>query len=186
MDVLTLAISIGVLLFIVRGAWRGLTGELAPLVGIIAFCGILFFAYDPLRQVIVSSFPGNTERASTFYSVLSLVLLASLIFLILTAMIRRVGIWIIPQPFNAILGGIFGALKAVLLISLFASVSSIIRGCVDSSSEKLESHSGTRAMLQFWQEKFFPALTTILTRTSATPQQSAINQTEKEHCNGEL
>ena len=148
-----LAVSLAVifLFFILRGAWRGLTGELAPLAGIAACLGVVFFAYGPLRATLASTLTGLDGQAHTFYAAVTVAVIGGILFLVVAQLIKRVGEVLVPQPFNAILGALIGAGKVFLIASLIAGVVSVAREKAEKALSEQGENPLTAAALTFWQ-----------------------------------
>lgn len=142
------------LFFILRGAWRGLTGEIAPLLGIAACLGVLFFGYAPLRSMLAGAFPGLDAQAHTFYAAVAIAILGGGLFLLVARLVKQVGESLVPQPFNAILGALIGALKVFLVVSLVGGVCHVVRDWTDDLLAKREGNPLAAAAFDFWRERF--------------------------------
>lgn len=108
------------LFFALRGAWRGLSGELSPLIALAIGIGFAWFSYHPIRNVFTGSgLPGDS---ATFYAAL-LVLVATLsLFIGLRLLLRKALKIVIAQPFDAMLGAFLGSLKVIILASIITGV----------------------------------------------------------------
>lgn len=162
MNSITLAILLALLFFTLHGAWRGLSGELAPLAGIIVCCGVLAFTYAPLRSGFVHLFPTVEVQALSFWAGLCSVFLGGGAFLLTATLVKRIGMWVIPQPFNAILGGAVGALKVILLVGLIAGGVNVFRDWVDGLTEQAERNPISVAGVRFWTDQFPVSIATLL------------------------
>lgn len=154
MNTLTTVLAVILLLFVLRGAWRGLTGELAPLVGLIACGGILWFGYAPLHTALAQALPNLEEKACVFYSALAITVVGFVVFFILACLVKRVGAWVVPQPFNAVLGGLIGGAKAVLMISVAAGLVALVQDRLDGFCGQSEQNPVSAAAIRFWNNQF--------------------------------
>ncbi len=154
MDTISLVIGGIGLVFILRGAWRGFGGELAPLVGLVACAGVLWFAYPPLHSALGTALPSLEAKACVFYAATITALIGFGLFFLVAKLVRSfVGV-IFPQPFNAILGAGVGAAKAVLLISVVAGLISVAQDRLAGIRERTEANPVSSAAAHFWSERF--------------------------------
>lgn len=154
MDTVTAVIAVVFALFVVRGAWRGFGGELAPLVGLLACAGTLWFGYPPLRAALAAALPTLEPGASVFYSAVAAALAGLTVFFVVAFLLRRAVGLIFPQPFNAILGALVGAAKAVLLISVAAGVLSVAQERFSGLRARSEENPVSAAAARFWASRF--------------------------------
>ena len=148
---LSVALALVFLFFILRGAWRWLTGELAPLAGIAACLGVVFCAYGPLRSTLAATLTGLDAQAHTFYAAVTVAVVGGILFLVVAKLVKHVGEVLIPQPFNAILGALIGAGKVFLIASLIAGVVSVTREKAQKALSEQGENPLTAAALTFWQ-----------------------------------
>jgi uncharacterized membrane protein required for colicin V production len=175
MDLPTTIISILLVIFIIRGAIRGFSGELAPLIGIIAFIGSLWYGYSPLQRLVQQNFPSLDAGTLVFYSAILTTIGATLSFWILTLNFKRIFKTILPQPFNAILGALIGVVKVVTIASVVGGLITIAQERFATLREQSEQNPFTAIVAQFWVQRFqaidFSALAVPTDATSATPSQ---------------
>lgn len=139
----------------VRGAFRGLTGEVAQLLGMVAFVGVFFFGHAPLSEQLAKVFPGLEPQAHAFYAALGVMLLGGGVFFAVAGVTRRVGECVCPQPFNAILGALLGGAKMVLIVSLVAGTIGAANDWIRGLREAPRSENPISvAALDFWEERF--------------------------------
>lgn len=178
-DMITTICVVVLLLFILRGAWRGLTGELAPLAGLVACGGIIWFGYTPLKALLGTRFTTLQPDAQTFYAALAILLLGGTAFFLVAKLIKKIGEWVVPQPFNAILGALIGGAKAFVLISLVMGSLQVIKEKVNKTFQASEENPVSAAALTFWKDQFLPDLTGdsiiphLTTSEKTEPEQSA-------------
>lgn len=156
-DIVTTVCAVVLLLFVLRGAWRGITGELAPLAGLVACGGILWFGYTPLKALLATRFAIQPD-ALTFYAALGILFLGGTAFFLVGHLIRKIGEWVIPQPFNAILGALIGGAKAVVIIGLVMGSIQVIKDKINKTFEASEENPVSAAALTFWKDRFLPDL----------------------------
>lgn len=154
MDTVTAVIVLVSLLFVLRGAWRGLSGELAPLVGLVACVGTLWFGYPPLRAAVASSLPTLEAKACVFYSAVGAAGAGLVAFFAVALLLRRVVAFIFPQPFDALLGAAVGAAKAVLLISVAAGLVTVAQDRLAGVRARTEGNPVSAAAARFWADRF--------------------------------
>lgn len=154
MDTVTAVIVVVCALFVLRGAWRGFGGELAPLVGLVACAGTLWFGYPPLRAALAAALPALESGACIFYSAVAAALVGLTVFFLVAFLLRRALGVIFPQPFNAILGALVGAAKAVLLISVVAGVLSVAQERFSGLRARSEENPVSAAAAHFWSARF--------------------------------
>lgn len=154
MDTVTAAIAIVLSLFVVRGAWRGFGGELAPLAGVVACAGTLWFGYPPLRAALAAALPALEAKACVFYSAVAAAFAGLVVFFAVAFLLRRFVGLIFPQPFNAILGALVGVAKAVLLVSVAAGVLSVAQDRLSGLRVRSEGNPVSAAAARFWAARF--------------------------------
>jgi len=154
MDAISAAIGILLLVFVLRGAWRGLGGELAPLAGIVAFGGTLWFGYPPLHEALADALPSLEPQAAIFYAATAICALGCTVFFVIATLLRKVVSIIFPQPFNSILGALVGACKAFVLVSVLSTLLSIAQNGFFGLRSLSEENPVTSSVAQFWKERF--------------------------------
>lgn len=154
MDTLGTVLLIFVALSALRGAWRGLSGEMAPLVGLVAGGGILWFGYAPARAALTRLVPGVEAGAAAFYAALAIAVGAMIVFLIVAKLAKHVGALIIPQPFDAIIGAVVGAAKVILLASVVAGLWGMAADRAHGLALGAERHPVATAARAFWANRF--------------------------------
>lgn len=153
MDALTIAVAVVLLFFALRGAWHGLSGELAPLVGLVVCGGTLWFGYRPIHTLAASLVTEQAAGSAAFYSALGVVVAGMALFLVVSRLTRGVLAFIVPQPFNAILGCLIGAAKGFFLVSVAASVAWMVRERAERFQHLRENNPVVSAAEAFWAEQ---------------------------------
>lgn len=153
MDIFAAIIVILFVFFILRGAWRGFSGELAPLAGIIVCIGILWYGYSPIHAALKSAFPSLDPGATLFYSAIAVTVAGCLGFLIVSLLIRKLFSLILPQPFNALLGALIGAVKVGLFISIIGGLFTMGKTRLQEVRNESERNPFTAMAVQFWSDR---------------------------------
>ncbi|MEG1552530.1 MAG: CvpA family protein [Kiritimatiellia bacterium] len=154
MDGLTVAILLTVAFFSLRGAFRGLSGELAPLIGLIAGAGALWFGYPPLNIALAKALPTLDSQACIFYAAIVAAIAGLVLFFILATLVQKVGAWIVPQPFNALLGALIGAAKIILFVSVIGGICAVATDRLKGLRKSTKESPLTLAIADFWSTRF--------------------------------
>ena len=155
MDTLTAGIAVFTLLFVLRGAWRGFSGELAPLAGLVACGGVIWFGYAPIHLAVARL--GVESGAAVFYSALGIVVAGCVVFFIVARLVKGVVRLILPQPFDGILGAAIGAAKAILIVSVAAGIAEVTRERMAGLLDAQERNPITAAAGRFWAARLTDA-----------------------------
>lgn len=153
MDILSTLIVILLVFFTLRGAFRGFSGELAPLVGLISCIGILWYGYQPIQKALIASFPQWDATACSFYAAIVVAICGGLFFLIVSRLIRKLVSCILPQPFDAILGALTGAVKVFFFISIIGGLFTMGKNQVQAFREASERNPFLAVVSQFWMDQ---------------------------------
>ncbi len=166
------------ILLVLRGAYRGLSGELAHLVGLCACIGTIWMGFDPVQRSF-AFIPQLDGRSTTFYATLFIFLVGAIVFFIVAKLINRIGELIIPQPFNAIFGALIGGAKALLFISIIAGTIMLIHDKVKSIERHDAEAPASKILFECWDTIIFPGLT-----FGATAHEAITPPTGTEKSNG--
>lgn len=115
------ALACALLFFTLRGAWRGFSGEISPIVSLAIGVTFAWFSFHPLRILLLDR-AGLAADSAIYYAALVVLVLALMLFVGLRFLLKKALKIVIAQPFDAILGGLLGGLKIVVLVSLFSAV----------------------------------------------------------------
>lgn len=154
MDLVTTIIVVLFVIFVLRGAWRGLSGELAPFVGLLAFIGTLWYGYPHLPSLLKQSFTTMDASACTFYAALIATIGACISYAIIAKLVRTIVGMIIPQPFNAIIGALVGGLKVVVIVSVIGGLLTVAQDRFRTLREQSEQNPFAAVVAQFWINRF--------------------------------
>ena len=113
----------GVAFLVVRGFVRGCSGELGRLVGTLAAAGIGYFGFGAIARLVLSAqlFNGNPYAGRLIVFILMAVLCLAVWFglsHLLTDALQLA----IAQPFDAILGGMIGGVKAFVVVAALCTL----------------------------------------------------------------
>ncbi len=152
MNIIALITLIVLLFFVIRGAFRGFSGEMANVVGLAACIGTFWFAYQPVNKSL-SYIPQIAPEATGFYATLIVFIVGAVLFFVISKIVNRIGALIIPQPFNAILGAIAGGAKAILFISIVAGSVMAIRDHIKKPDGLEASVPPLKTIFKSWDDK---------------------------------
>lgn len=127
---------------VVRGFLRGCSGELGFLIGIAAAAAVLIFEGGPVENII-RSLPIVRESAFACQVLTLTVMLVVCVsvWLLVGHLFSRLIKLAVSQPLDAILGGVLGTVKVLLLICILCVI-----GLISSRGEG----KGTAGFLQKW------------------------------------
>lgn len=151
---LNLILAVVLVGFSLVGAIRGFAGELAPLVAALVSGIALWFGQPYLRDGVLALFPNLPPNAVVFYTAIFAVVIAIVLFFFVSKFTKHLGQWIIPQPFNAILGFLIGGGKAFLLISVIAGAITASKDHIQSLQETTKESAIANAAAAFWAARF--------------------------------
>lgn len=152
MDILNLVIIGVICIFAIIGAFRGLSGELATILASTLSAVLLWFGAPLLRQTVFYIAPNLPHKESICYIAIAAIILALIAYFTLKMLFQKIVQWAVQQPYDAILGAIFGGAKAYLLISIIAGLISASDGKVDVSTVKKTVIS--EGVATFWAKCF--------------------------------
>ncbi len=123
MDVLFIVF---VLIFAVGGTKRGLSGELAHVVTLLALLACFCFFYPQIMQMVANAWHTLPEPVLQIIVPLALVLAALLFFVLARALLKHLLKSKVDGTFDKIAGGLTGALRGALLgLAVLAGLSLI-------------------------------------------------------------
>lgn len=162
MTLITMLISAALLFFLIRGAFRGLSGELAPLCGVAAGLSIVYGVYPYLQQGVDRFFTQADASNRLFYTTLGVVLLGAVGYFATSTIIRRLTRRCLPQPYDAIFGALFAGAKCFVFISLIAAVATLSKTWFKDRLEQRQENPLSAAAIDFWRTAYLPALSQVL------------------------
>ena len=131
-------------LFALVGLFRGLSGELGGICGVVAAASLATFGRSFLLSLAKTCGLGESRWVALAVVVAACVL----VWLLVRAIARRLISAVIPQPANALLGLVFGVVKALALIVLLLLLVRMLPGV--SSEEILKFNCGAFQQVEKW------------------------------------
>ena len=114
----------------VWGLWRGIAGELAAVAWIATALVVGYFAYSPMCRMVDSVIAeGGGARLVAVGLTVFVALVAALI---VRFVVRKFVSFLLPQPWNAIIGGLVGVLKGAVLVAALTAVGLVETGPLSS------------------------------------------------------
>ena len=107
--------------FMVVGLFKGFSGQLGSLVGIVAAFVSGYFLFSPIKCFVIQ---GDWVSGIVANNAIALIL-DFVLMLILFGCIRRIvakfASFLIPQPMDAILGGLIGLFKSLIIVGILSA-----------------------------------------------------------------
>lgn len=116
-------LTLGALAFlVVRGFVLGCSGEVGRLAAIVASVGFGFYGYAPVARLVLSArlFDANPYAGKLVAFVLILVAGIAIWLGVKRALSQGIRL-VLAQPFDAIMGGVIGGIKAFVLVSVLCA-----------------------------------------------------------------
>jgi len=111
-----------ILVLLIRGFIRGASGELSSLISSCAMAALFIFGFQPLlRWVKASSFLADYPQASRLITFILIAVAVIALWLLSRKLLAHSISLVIPKVFDHVLGGIFGGVKAVILVALLCA-----------------------------------------------------------------
>ena len=155
MDIWMGVIGIAFCFFLLRGIIRGFSGEVAPLLGLVAAVCVIAFGYKPIYHGAMTVLSESAGASASYYCALAIVVVGMVVYLAIAFLARGFFALILPQPFNAILGGLVGAAKGIFLISAVASIVWMVKGRAERFRDAAENGNPIVASTSdFWADRF--------------------------------
>ena len=110
------------LFFMVVGLFKGFSGQLGSLVGMVAALSVGYFLYSPIKGFVVD---GNWVSGDTAQGAVAGIMdfVATLVvFGVVRRLVAKFVSFLIPQPMNAIAGALIGLLKSFVIVGVLAGV----------------------------------------------------------------
>lgn len=114
--------------FTVVGLFRGFSGQLGSLAGMVTAILVGYFLFSPLKGFVADSdWASGAATQAALSGVLVFVIMLVAFGLVRMVVAKFVSL-LVPQPLNAILGGLIGVAKSVVGIGLIAGIGLIQTG----------------------------------------------------------
>ncbi len=148
---------------VIRGFMRGCSGEISGLVGLLTAAMIGYFGFAPVEQTVLAAklLAANPYAARLITFMLLLVVCLS-VWLLLGRVLKEAIQFVVRQPFDALLGGIIGGLKAFVAVAALCTLG------------LLSPHEADRARLKnssLTVKKLAPLLHRMTTPAKGTPNE---------------
>ncbi len=157
MTIVSIIVLVAILFITLRGAFRGFSGELAHLAGLVACIGFFWVGFRPIQRSI-DYLPQVEYDASCFYATLVVFVIGAILFFIIAKIVDRIGSLIIPQPLNAILGAIVGAAKALFFTSMIAGAVMLVHDKIKTVDRFDSDIPSLKALFKCWDKVILKGL----------------------------
>lgn len=114
--------------FAVVGLFRGFSGQLGSLVGIVAALVVGYFAFAPLRGFVQAGNWISGEAAQKSLAAVADFVVALVVFGLLRRIVARFVSFLVPQPMDAIVGAVVGLFKGAVAIGVLTGVGIVQTG----------------------------------------------------------
>jgi len=114
--------------FAVVGLFRGFSGQLGSLVGIVAALVVGYFAFAPLREFVQAGNWISGEAAQKSLAAVADFVVALVVFGLLRRIVARFVSFLVPQPMDAIVGAVVGLFKGAVAIGVLTGVGIVQTG----------------------------------------------------------
>jgi uncharacterized membrane protein required for colicin V production len=132
----------GVAILVVRGFLRGCSGEISGMAGLLSAVAVGWFGFGPVeRAVLAAGLFGANPYAARLVAFLLILVAGLAVWLLLGHLLKEVLQTAIRQPFDALLGGIFGGGKAFVAIAALCALG--LLNPDEASRDKLQGGSVT-------------------------------------------
>lgn len=112
-----------IVFLIVRGFLRGCSGELGRLIALCTAAAVGYFGFTPLFQAAksIQFLKTHPETAHLIVVIAAFVVCIALWLGLKTLLAESIKL-AIPQPFDSILGGVFGGIKALIFVAVLCTL----------------------------------------------------------------
>ena len=113
-------LTFGIAAFLVfRGFLNGCSGEIGRLLGVLSAAAVGFFGFTPVANTVFAAGLFNANQQAGRVVVFIVMLVACFSIWLCVSRLLSDGIkLVLRQPFDAVIGGVFGGIKAFVLISV--------------------------------------------------------------------
>lgn len=147
-----LALLGGVVLMVGIGLYRGLSGELASLLGFVAAVVAGYGLYGSVNVGVRAMGFNKGDATELVATGVGAFLLSIVAFGVTWRIVNKFISFLVPQPTNALLGALSGAFKSLVLLLLLAGVGFMPPGTYAQSG--LSRHSQVIRELAGWADAF--------------------------------
>lgn len=114
--------------FAVVGLFRGFSGQLGSLFGIVAALAVGYVAFSPLRDMVASGNLVAGQAAQRSLAAVADFVVALIAFGLTRRIVARFVSFLVPQPMDAIAGAFVGLLKGVVIVGLLTGAGLVQTG----------------------------------------------------------
>ena len=143
----------GVALMVGIGVYRGLSGELASLLGFVAAVVAGFGLYGSVNAGVRAVGFNKGDATELVATGVSVFLLSIVAFGVTWRIINKFVSFLVPQPTNALLGAVSGIFKSLVFLLLLAGVGFVRPGTYAQSG--LSKQSQVVHTLAAWVDSFY-------------------------------
>lgn len=150
-------LTFGIAAFLViRGFLNGCSGEVGRLLGVLAAVAVGYFGFTPVSNLVFAAKLFNANRQAGRLVVFIIMLVACFSVWLFIRRLLADGIrLVLRQPFDAIVGGVFGGIKAFVMISIVCMFE-IMQPTKEGQSKPAEKSVTTQKLLPLIKRiKFF-------------------------------
>ncbi|MDD4442236.1 MAG: CvpA family protein [Kiritimatiellae bacterium] len=149
---------------VIRGFLRGCSGEVSGLVGLLAAAALGYFGFAPVERTVLAAklLAANPYAARLIAFMLILVACFS-VWLLIGRMLKEALQLVVRQPFDALLGGVIGGLKAFVAVAALCTLGLLSPREADRT--RLQDRSLT-------VKKLAPLLHRIITPAEGAPNEA--------------
>ncbi|MEI7898711.1 MAG: CvpA family protein [bacterium] len=108
---------------VIRGFVRGGSDEIGNLVGVVTAAAVGYFGFTPVARLVLTA---NVFHANPYAGRLIVFILLSVVCIALWLGLRRILTYTlrlaIAQPFDTLLGGVIGGVKAFILVAVLCTL----------------------------------------------------------------
>lgn len=151
-------LSVIIIIFTVRGIFRGLITEFIVLTALILGYVLAFTYLDTGLKLLIHFFPGLPEFAARILSFVLIFLIVNIILRALGRILNRLIKYVFLKSINRLAGGVFAFIKVVLIISLVL----IVIGFIPFSAQALNYIGAGESSLYLPIKQFAPQVYKIV------------------------
>ena len=135
-------VLLAILFLLIRGFVRGASGELSSLISCCALAVFLAFGFPPLLgKLNAVTFLADYPQASRFIAVIVIAVATVALWMLSRKVLAHSITLILPKIFDHVLGGIFGGIKAVILVIILCALGFL------SSTENAQQQAAKRSVI---------------------------------------
>ena len=114
--------------FVVVGLFRGLSGQMGSLVGIAVALIAGYFLFSPFRAMVAAGEWVTGEAAQNGVAAGLDFIAVLIVFGLVRRVVAKFVSFLVPQPMNALVGGLVGLLKGAVAVSILTGLGLVQSG----------------------------------------------------------